>query len=214
MDETAVIARLKVCGVVPVVVIEDAALAIDLARALVAGGIDIVEVTLRRPAGLAALEAIAREVPEALAVAGTVITPAQVQQVKDAGAQAVVSPGFSETVDEALKAAGLPWLPGVATASDCMRAVGAGRLHCKFFPAEQAGGVSAIKALSGPFPQMQFCPTGGVGLNNLADYLALKQVICVGGSWLVPTDAVANRDWARVTQLAREARERVKALRG
>lgn len=214
MDEAAVIARLKACGVVPVVVIEDASLAVDLARALVAGGIDIVEVTLRRPAGLAALAAIARDVPEALAVAGTVVTPAQVQQVKDAGAQAVVSPGFSEAVDEALKAAGLPWLPGVATASDCMRAVGAGRLTCKFFPAEQAGGVAAIKALSGPFPQLQFCPTGGVGLNNLADYLALKQVICVGGSWLVPTDAVANRDWARVTQLAKEASERVKALRG
>ena len=214
MDEAAVIARLKACGVVPVVVIEDASLAVDLARALVAGGIDIVEVTLRRPAGLAALAAIARDVPEALAVAGTVVTPAQVQQVKDAGAQAVVSPGFSEAVDEALKAAGLPWLPGVATASDCMRAVGAGRLTCKFFPAEQAGGVSAIKALSGPFPQLQFCPTGGVGLNNLADYLALKQVICVGGSWLVPADAVANRDWARVTQLAKEASERVKALRG
>lgn len=213
MDEAAVIARLKACGVVPVVVIEDASLAVDLARALVAGGIDIVEVTLRRPAGLAALAAIARDVPEALAVAGTVVTPAQVQQVKDAGAQAVVSPGFSEAVDEALKAAGLPWLPGVATASDCMRAVGAGRLTCKFFPAEQAGGVSAIKALSGPFPQLQFCPTGGVGLNNLADYLALKQVICVGGSWLVPADAVANRDWARVTQLAKEASERVKALR-
>jgi len=214
MDETAVIARLKACGVVPVVVIEDAALAVDLARALVEGGIDIVEVTLRRPAGLAALEAIARQVPEALAVAGTVVTPEQVLQVKEAGAQAVVSPGFSEAVDAALKEAGLPWLPGVATASDCMRAVAAGRLHCKFFPAEQAGGVSAIKALSGPFPQLQFCPTGGVGLNNLADYLALGQVICVGGSWLVPTDAVAQRDWARVTRLAREARERVKALRG
>jgi 2-dehydro-3-deoxyphosphogluconate aldolase/(4S)-4-hydroxy-2-oxoglutarate aldolase len=214
MSNEPEIARLAACGVVPVVVLEDAHLAVPLARALLAGGIDVIEVTLRRPAALAALETIAREVPEILSVAGTVVTPAQVTDVKEAGAQAVVSPGFSEAVDDAMRAAGLPWLPGVATASDCMRAVAAGRLTCKFFPAEQAGGTSALKALSGPFPQMKFCPTGGVGLNNLADYLALKQVICVGGSWLVPADAIANRDWARVTQLAKEARERVKALRG
>ncbi|AMJ63314.1 bifunctional 4-hydroxy-2-oxoglutarate aldolase/2-dehydro-3-deoxy-phosphogluconate aldolase [Bosea sp. PAMC 26642] len=214
MSDQPEIARLAACGVVPVVVIEDAHLAVPLARALLAGGIDVIEVTLRRPAALNALETIAREVPGILAVAGTVVTPAQVSEVKSAGAQAVVSPGFSESVDDAMRAAGLPWLPGVATASDCMRAVSAGRLACKFFPAEQAGGTAALKALSGPFPQMSFCPTGGVGLNNLADYLALKQVICVGGSWLVPADAIANRDWARVTTLAREAREKVAALRG
>lgn len=214
MSNEPEIARLAACGVVPVVVIEDAHLAAPLARALLAGGIDVIEVTLRRPAAMAALETIAREVPEILSVAGTVVTPGQVTEVKDAGAQAVVSPGFSEAVDDAMRAAGLPWLPGVATASDCMRAVAAGRLTCKFFPAEQAGGTAALKALSGPFPQMKFCPTGGVGLNNLADYLALKQVICVGGSWLVPADAIANRDWSRVTQLAKEARERVAALRG
>jgi 2-dehydro-3-deoxyphosphogluconate aldolase/(4S)-4-hydroxy-2-oxoglutarate aldolase len=214
MDEAAAIARLQACGVVPVVVIEDAHLAGPLARALLAGGIDVIEVTLRRPAALAALETIAREVPGILPVAGTVVTPAQVVDVKEAGAQAVVSPGFSESVDDAMRAAGLPWLPGVATASDCMRAVSAGRLTCKFFPAEQAGGTATLKALSGPFPQMRFCPTGGVGLTNLGDYLALKQVICVGGSWLVPADAIADRDWARVTQLAKEAREAVAALRG
>lgn len=213
MSDHPEIARLAACGVVPVVVIEDSVLAVPLARALLAGGIDVIEVTLRRPAALKALETIAREVPEILAVAGTVVTPAQVAEVKAAGAQAVVSPGFSESVDEAMRAAGLPWLPGVATASDCMRAVAAGRLVCKFFPAEQAGGTAALKALSGPFPQMRFCPTGGVGLNNLADYLALKQVICVGGSWLVPAEAIADRDWARVTTLAKEAREKVAALR-
>jgi 2-dehydro-3-deoxyphosphogluconate aldolase/(4S)-4-hydroxy-2-oxoglutarate aldolase len=214
MDEAAAIARLQACGVVPVVVIEDAHLAGPLARALLAGGIDVIEVTLRRPAALAALETIAREVSGILPVAGTVVTPAQVTDVREAGAQAVVSPGFSEAVDDAMRAANLPWLPGVATASDCMRAVSAGRLTCKFFPAEQAGGTATLKALSGPFPQMRFCPTGGVSLANLGDYLALKQVICVGGSWLVPADAIANRDWARVTQLAREAREAVAALRG
>jgi 2-dehydro-3-deoxyphosphogluconate aldolase/(4S)-4-hydroxy-2-oxoglutarate aldolase len=214
MSDQPEIARLGACGVVPVVVIEDAHLAVPLARALMAGGIDVIEVTLRRPAAMAALETIAREVPEILSVAGTVVTPAQVADVQQAGAQAVVSPGFSEAVDDAMRAAGLPWLPGVATASDCMRAVSAGRLTCKFFPAEQAGGTPALKALSGPFPQMKFCPTGGIGLNNLADYLTMKQVICVGGSWLVPADAIANRDWARVTQLAKEARERVAAIRG
>lgn len=208
------IARLKACGVVPVVVIDEAEVAVPLARALLAGGIDVIEVTLRRPAALAALEKIAREVPEILSVAGTVVTPLQVAEVKRVGAQAVVSPGFSEAVDEAMRAAGLPWLPGVATASDCMRAVSAGRVTCKFFPAEQAGGTPVLKALSGPFPQLKFCPTGGVSLANLADYLALPQVICVGGSWLVPADAVAKRDWARVTQLAREARDAVKAIRG
>lgn len=208
------IARLKACGVVPVVVIDEAEVAVPLARALLAGGIDVIEVTLRRPAALAALERIAHEVPEILSVAGTVVTPLQVAEVKRVGAQAVVSPGFSEAVDEAMRAAGLPWLPGVATASDCMRAVSVGRTTCKFFPAEQAGGTPALKALSGPFPQLKFCPTGGVSLANLADYLALPQVICVGGSWLVPADAVAKRDWARVTELAREAREAVKAIRG
>lgn len=214
MSDEAEIARLAACGVVPVVVIEDAHLAAPLARALLAGGVDVVEVTLRSAAAMAALETIAREVPDILAVAGTVVTPAQVVEVQQAGAQAVVSPGFSEAVDDAMRAAGLPWLPGVATASDCMRAVASGRLTCKFFPAEQAGGTAALKALSGPFPQIRFCPTGGVSLGNLADYLALKQVLCVGGSWLAPADAIAARDWARVTKLAREAREAVKGLRG
>ena len=152
--------------------------------------------------------------PEILPVAGTVVTPAQVGQVRDAGARAVVSPGFSEGVDAAMREAALPWLPGVATASDCMRAVAAERLVCKFFPAEQAGGVPALKALSGPFPQMRFCPTGGVSLANLGTYLALPQVICVGGSWLVPAEAVAAKDWGKVTTLAQEAREKVAALRG
>lgn len=214
MSDEAEIARLAACGVVPVVIIEDAHLAAPLARALLAGGVDVVEVTLRSAAAMAALETIAREVPDILAVAGTVVTPAQVVEVQQAGAQAVVSPGFSEAVDDAMRAAGLPWLPGVATASDCMRAVASGRLTCKFFPAEQAGGTAALKALSGPFPQMRFCPTGGVSLGNLADYLALKQVLCVGGSWLAPADAIAARDWGRVTRLAREARAAVAGLRG
>jgi 2-dehydro-3-deoxyphosphogluconate aldolase/(4S)-4-hydroxy-2-oxoglutarate aldolase len=208
------IARLKACGVVPVVVIDEVEIAVPLAEALLAGGIDVIEITLRRPAAMAALELVAKKVPGILPVAGTVVTPAQAAEVHNAGALAVVSPGFTESVDEAMKKTGLPWLPGVATASDCMRAVGAGRVTCKFFPAEQAGGVAGLKALSGPFPQMQFCPTGGVSLANLGSYLALPQVICVGGSWLVPADAVKNRDWVQVTKLSREAREKVAELRG
>ncbi|ODT45610.1 MAG: keto-deoxy-phosphogluconate aldolase [Methylobacterium sp. SCN 67-24] len=208
------IARLGACGVVPVVVIDEAEIAVPLAEALLAGGIDVIEITLRRPAAMAALEKVARELPEILPVAGTVVTAAQAVEVQNAGARAVVSPGFTESVDEAMRKTGLPWLPGVATASDCMRAVSAGRLHCKFFPAEQAGGVPGLKALSGPFPQMKFCPTGGVSLANLGNYLALPQVLCVGGSWLVPADAVKNRDWAQVAKLAREAREKVAELRG
>lgn len=208
------IARLSACGVVPVVVIDEAEIALPLSEALLAGGIDVIEITLRRPAAMAALEIVARKLPEILPVAGTVVTPAQANEVKNAGARAVVSPGFTEAVDEAMRKTGLPWLPGVATASDCMRAVSAGRLTCKFFPAEQAGGVPGLKALSGPFPQLKFCPTGGVSLSNLASYLALPQVICVGGSWLVPADAVKNGDWSQVTKLAKEARERVAELRG
>ena len=214
MTDKSEIARLAACGVVPVVVIDDAHLAVPLARALLAGGIDVIEVTLRRSAALAALENIARDVPEILAVAGTVVTPAQVKEVQAAGARAVVSPGYSEAVDNAMRVADLPWLPGVATASDCMLATAAGRMICKFFPAEQAGGTATLKALSGPFPQMKFCPTGGVSLANLGDYLALKQVLCVGGSWLVPAEAIAQRDWNKVTALAKEAREKVVALRG
>ncbi|MBN9467466.1 MAG: bifunctional 4-hydroxy-2-oxoglutarate aldolase/2-dehydro-3-deoxy-phosphogluconate aldolase [Bosea sp.] len=214
MSTAPEIARLAACGVVPVVVIDEVEIAVPLAQALLAGGIDVIEITLRRPAAMAALEKVARELPEILPVAGTVVTPQQAAEVQNAGARAVVSPGFTESVDEAMRKTGLPWLPGVATASDCMRAVSAGRLHCKFFPAEQAGGVPGLKALSGPFPQMKFCPTGGVSLANLGNYLALPQVLCVGGSWLVPADAVKNRDWAQVTKLAREAREKVAELRG
>lgn len=214
MSTAPEILRLGACGVVPVVVIDEAEIAVPLAEALLSGGIDVIEITLRRPAAMAALEKVARELPEILPVAGTVVTAAQAVEVQKAGARAVVSPGFTESVDEAMRKTGLPWLPGVATASDCMRAVSAGRLHCKFFPAEQAGGVPGLKALSGPFPQMKFCPTGGVSLANLGNYLALPQVLCVGGSWLVPADAVKNRDWAQVAKLAREAREKVAELRG
>lgn len=207
------IARIQATGVLPVVVIDDPELAVPLADALLAGGVDLIEVTLRRPSAMAALERVARDCPDILPIAGTVVTPAQVMQVRDVGAKAAVSPGFSESVDAAMRECDLPWLPGVATASDCMRAVAAGRSIAKFFPAEQAGGVSTLKALSGPFPGLRFCPTGGVGLSNLTAYLALPTVIAVGGSWFVPPAALAAKDWATITRMAREAREAVAAAR-
>ncbi len=202
MNADASIRRMAKCGVIPVVTIADPGKAVALAEALLEGGIDVIEVTLRTAEGLASLRAIAKNCPRILTVAGTVITPQQVLAVVDAGAQVVVSPGYSESVDEAMSASGLPWLPGVATASDCMRAVAAGRLTCKFFPAEQAGGIPMIKALAGPFPQITFCPTGGVALSNLANYLNLPNVMCVGGSWIVPQDALNKGDFATIKRLA------------
>ncbi len=208
------VARIQATGVLPVVVIDDPDLAVPLAEALLAGGVDLIEITLRRPSAMAALERVARDCPDIVPIAGTVVTPAQVALVKDAGARVVVSPGFSESVDAAMRESGLPWLPGVATASDCMRAVAAGRGIAKFFPAEQAGGVATLKALSGPFPALRFCPTGGVGLSNLTAYLGLDCVVAVGGSWFVPPVALAARDWPTITRMAREAREAVAAARG
>jgi 2-dehydro-3-deoxyphosphogluconate aldolase/(4S)-4-hydroxy-2-oxoglutarate aldolase len=205
--------RLKDCGIVPVVTIDDVGKAVELAHALAAGGVDVIEVTLRTKSGMASLKQIAERCPQVLPVAGTVVLPDQARAVADAGASIVVSPGFTEAVDAAMAETGLPWLPGVSTASDCMRAVAAGRLNCKFFPAEQAGGPGGIKALSGPFPLMKFCPTGGVSLANLASYLSLKQVLCVGGSWLVPAEALAAGDFKTIEAKAREARAAVDAIR-
>jgi 2-dehydro-3-deoxyphosphogluconate aldolase/(4S)-4-hydroxy-2-oxoglutarate aldolase len=146
-------------------------------------------------------------------LAGTVVEASQVGQVRDRGAQGVISPGFTEAVSSAMRISGLPWFPGVATASDVMRALAEGWQDLKFFPAEQAGGVSMIKALGGPFPQVRFCPTGGIGPANLASYLAVPSIVAVGGSWLVPGAALKSGDFATITTLAREAREAVDRLR-
>jgi 2-dehydro-3-deoxyphosphogluconate aldolase/(4S)-4-hydroxy-2-oxoglutarate aldolase len=188
---------------VPVVTIERADDAVPLARALVAGGVRVVEVTLRTEAALAAIRAIASDAPEMLAGAGTCLSPDDLAQAMAAGARFSVSPGF--TGELAAAARGLPWLPGVATASEAMQAMAAGHTHLKFFPAESAGGVRALKDLHGPLPMLRFCPTGGVGLENAASYLALPNVVAVGGSALTPKDALAKRDWAQVTGLARRA---------
>ena len=190
--------------VIPVIVLNDVAHAVPMARALVAGGVRMLEVTLRTPQALACMEAIAREVPDAVVGAGTVRTRADAQAAANAGARFAVSPGFTPAVGQACRDAGLPLLPGVATGSEIMLAQEEGFTELKFFPALQAGGAAMLKAWSGPFFDVKFCPTGGVTLHNAPDLLALSNVVCVGGSWLVPADALAQGDWARITQLARD----------
>ena len=192
-------------AVIPVIVLHDVRHAVPMARALVAGGIRMLEVTLRTPQALACLEAIAREVPEAVAGAGTVRSAADAQACAMAGARFAVSPGYTHALGQACRDAGLPLLPGVATGSEIMAAQEDGLTELKFFPAMQAGGPAMLKAWSGPFGDVKFCPTGGVTPGNAAEFLSLSNVVCVGGSWLTPADALANGDWARITALALEA---------
>ena len=188
--------------VIPVIVLNDVAHAVPMARALVAGGIRMLEVTLRTPQALACIEAIAKAVPQAVVGAGTVRSRADAQAAANAGARFAVSPGYTSVVGQACRDAGLALLPGVATGSEIMMAQEDGFTELKFFPALQAGGAAMLKAWSGPFFDVKFCPTGGVTLQNSSDFLALPNVVCVGGSWLVPVDALAQGDWARITQLA------------
>ncbi|MFJ8590259.1 bifunctional 4-hydroxy-2-oxoglutarate aldolase/2-dehydro-3-deoxy-phosphogluconate aldolase [Streptomyces sp. NPDC093598] len=196
---------LDLAPVVPVVVIEDAGDAVPLARALVAGGLPAIEVTLRTSAALEAIREIAREVPGAVVGAGTVIRPGQVGEAVAAGSRFLVSPGWTDVLLEAMRASGVPFLPGVSTASEVVALLERGVREMKFFPAQAAGGTAYLKSLSGPLPQARFCPTGGIGPASAPDYLALSNVGCVGGSWMLPRDAVAARDWGRVEALAREA---------
>ncbi|MCF1593883.1 bifunctional 4-hydroxy-2-oxoglutarate aldolase/2-dehydro-3-deoxy-phosphogluconate aldolase [Streptomyces muensis] len=196
---------LDIAPVVPVVVVDDPSDAVPLARALVAGGLPAIEVTLRTPAALEAIGAIADAVPEAVVGAGTVITPEQVSRAVAAGARFLVSPGWTDLLLEAMRASGVPFLPGVSTASEVVALLERGVREMKFFPAEAAGGTAYLKSLYGPLPQVRFCPTGGIGPATAPDYLALPNVGCVGGSWMLPADVVAARDWARVEELARAA---------
>ncbi len=191
--------------VIPVIVLNDVKDAVPLARALVAGGIRMLEVTLRTPQALQCIEAIARDVPDAVAGAGTIRSAADAQASALAGAKFGVSPGYTPAVGKACHDLGLPLLPGVATGSEIMMAQEDGYTELKFFPAMQAGGLPMLKAWQGPFGDVTFCPTGGVSLANAPDFLALSNVACVGGSWIVPTDAIAKGDWARIETLAREA---------
>lgn len=191
--------------VIPVIVLNDVAHAVPMARALVAGGIRMLEVTLRTSQALACIEAIAKEVPEAIVGAGTVRNAADAKAAANAGAKFAVSPGYTPAVGQACRDEGLSLLPGVATGSEIMMAQEDGYTELKFFPAMQAGGPAMLKAWGGPFFDVRFCPTGGVTAQNAAEFLSLSNVACVGGSWLVPAEALAKGDWARIEMLAREA---------
>ncbi|TFY96547.1 bifunctional 4-hydroxy-2-oxoglutarate aldolase/2-dehydro-3-deoxy-phosphogluconate aldolase [Ramlibacter rhizophilus] len=191
--------------VIPVIVLDEVRHAVPLARALVEGGIRMLEVTLRTPVALQCIEAIANEVPGAVAGAGTVRSTAEAQACVRAGAKFAVSPGYTTAVGRACRDLGLPLLPGVATGSEIMAAAEDGYTELKFFPAMQAGGVAMLKAWAGPFIDTRFCPTGGVNAANAREFLALPNVLCVGGSWLTPAEAVRAGEWARITALAREA---------
>ena len=195
----------RLAPVIPVLTLEDAAPAPRLARALAAGGLGVLEITLRTPAALDAIKAVAEAVPEVVVGAGTLLTPGDLRAAKDAGARFGVSPGLSEALLAAAEDAGLPLLPGVATPSEAMRALEHGLEALKFFPAEQSGGAAALRAWAGPLPRLHFCPTGGITPETAPAYLALPNVACVGGSWVAPPDAVAAGDWDRIEALARQA---------
>lgn len=197
----------ELAPIVPVLVVEDAAQAIPLAKALVAGGLPALEVTLRTPAALDAIQAMA-QVPGGVVGAGTLITPDDVRAAKAAGAQFGVSPGATDALIAACEAEGLPLLPGAATASEAMRLLERGYDMLKFFPAEASGGAPALKAIGAPLPQVSFCPTGGVSPENVRDYLTLPNVVCAGGSWVAPKAMVKAGDWTGIHALAQEARLR------
>ncbi len=203
--DTALLAVLRRAPVIPVLTVEGPDDAVPLAHALVAGGLPVLEVTLRTEGALRAIEAMAREVPGAVLGAGTVLTASQATEAKDAGATFLVSPGSTPALSRAAADLGVPFLPGVATASEAMLMAEHGHRILKFFPAEPAGGTSYLKSLSAPLPDLLFCPTGGIDAAKARLYLALKNVVCVGGSWVTPADALKARDFETVTRLASEA---------
>ncbi len=191
--------------VIPVIVLDRVEDAVPMAVALVAGGVRVLEITLRTSAALAAMEAIARHVPEAIVGAGTIRTPSDARAVKDAGCVFGVSPGYTVALGQACRSIALPLLPGVATASEVMQAQADGLDFVKLFPALAVGGLALLKALAGPFPDIAFCPTGGLTADTAPAFLALPNVLVCGGSWLTPNDAIRARDWAQLTSLARSA---------
>ena len=196
---------LRLSPVMPVVTFTDPSVAVDVARALVHGGIRVIEVTLRTPVALRAMERIARSVPEITVGAGTVLSPADLKASAEAGAAFAISPGATETLLSAGASGPIPYLPAIATASELMAGLAAG-YHCfKFFPAGAAGGIPMLSALGGPFPDVRFCPTGGISQATVKSYLDLPNVLCAGGSWLTPADAMAKKDWALIESLAAKA---------
>jgi len=196
---------LTLSPVVPVVVVDSAEQGVNVAKALVAGGIKVIEMTLRTPAGLEAIRAIADEVPDIVVGAGTVTTPQRAADALAAGSQFLVSPGLTPSLLAAMKDTGLPFLPGTATVSEVLSVLEAGITEMKFFPAEQSGGAPFLSGLVTVTPDARFCPTGGIRVNTAPDYLKLANVGCIGGTWLTPADAIAAGDWERITKLAAEA---------
>jgi 2-dehydro-3-deoxyphosphogluconate aldolase/(4S)-4-hydroxy-2-oxoglutarate aldolase len=194
----------RLAPVVPVLVIDDLSHAVALAQALVAGGLPVLEVTLRTPVALEAIRLMA-QVPGGRVGAGTLLTPADVKAAKEAGATFGVSPGATDRLLDACADLDLPLLPGAATASEIMALLEKGYTVQKFFPAEQSGGAAFLKSIGSPIPQVKFCPTGGIGLKNARDYLSLSNILCVGGSWVAPKEAMARGDWGSITALAKEA---------
>jgi 2-dehydro-3-deoxyphosphogluconate aldolase/(4S)-4-hydroxy-2-oxoglutarate aldolase len=194
--------------VIPVLVIEDVQQAVPLARALVEGGLPVLEVTLRTQAALKAIETISDQVEGAIVGVGTITRPDEMTQALNAGARFAVSPGLTVALAEKAQASGIPFLPGVMTPSEIIEAKTAGYTAMKFFPAHQAGGIAMLKALAGPFPEVNFCPTGGITEETFRDYLALPNVRCVGGSWVVPKTALESCDWSTITRLALQASRR------
>ena len=205
LPERSIDAIMRTAPVIPVIVIDDLAHAVPLARALVKGGLKVLEITLRTPAAMDALRAIQSEVEGAIVGAGTVLAPKQLEAVTALGCRFAVSPGFTPALLDAAEASPCPLLPGAATAAEVMQLLERGHDRLKFFPAEAAGGVPMLKSLASPLPQAKFCPTGGVGPDNARTYLDLPNVLCVGGSWVAPKGAVAAGDWARIETLAAEA---------
>ena len=193
---------MRTSAVIPVIAIDDLAHAVPLARALVAGGIRVLEVTLRTAHGLAAIRAIAEQVPQAIVGVGTLTQASEFAAARDAGAVFGVSPGLTAALVEAARKSGLPLLPGVMTPSEVMAARELGFQQLKLFPAVPAGGIGMLNAIAGPLPDITFCPTGGITIATAAQFLACKNVACVGGSWLTPKDAMLSGDWARITALA------------
>jgi 2-dehydro-3-deoxyphosphogluconate aldolase/(4S)-4-hydroxy-2-oxoglutarate aldolase len=196
---------LLAAAVIPVVIIDDLRHAVPLARALVAGGLPVIEITLRTAAGLEAIRAIGREVPEAIVGAGTVLDPEQLAAVTKAGARFAVSPGATTKILDAAAGGEIPLLPGIATASEAMGLIERGYRFAKFFPAEPAGGAAYLSAIASPLPQLQFCPTGGITLDSAPRYLKLPNVICVGGSWMVNRNTIEATDWSAITAAAVKA---------
>ncbi|WGL53052.1 bifunctional 4-hydroxy-2-oxoglutarate aldolase/2-dehydro-3-deoxy-phosphogluconate aldolase [Nocardioides sp. BP30] len=205
MSEPSATSLLSLSPVIPVVVVDSAEQGVGVARALVAGGIKVIELTLRTEAALDAIRAIAAEVPDIVVGAGTVTTPARAKQAAEAGSSFLVSPGLTPSLLSAMADTGLPFLPGTATVSEVLSVLEAGYTEMKFFPAEASGGVGYLGSLPTVVPDARFCPTGGIRLATAPDYLKLANVGCVGGTWLTPADALATGDWDRVTALAAEA---------